>query len=80
MAVFKDTLGKDFLEKYDGVELFKEFTPGIAKLPKLMYKPYYNKKAGDVVETCIKLGRCTAGSRSSREGIQRALRRQVIKL
>ena len=60
MAVFKDTLGKDFLEKYDGVELFKEFTPGIAKLPKLMYKPYYNKKAGDVVETCIKLGRCTA--------------------
>ena len=36
MAVFKDTLGKDFLEKYNGVELFKEFTPGIAKLPKLM--------------------------------------------
>ena len=53
MAVFKDTLGKDFLEKYNGVELFKEFTPGIAKLPKLMYKPYYNKKAGDVVDTCI---------------------------
>ena len=59
MAVFKDTLGKDFLEKYNGVELFKEFTPKVAKLPSLMYRPYYNKKAGDVVETPIKLGRCT---------------------
>ena len=59
MAVFKETLGKDFLEKYNGVELFKEFTPKIAKLPSIMYKPYYNKLAGDVVGTCIKLGRCT---------------------
>lgn len=59
MAVFKDTLGKDFLEKYNGVELFKEFTPKVAKLPSLMYRPYYNKKAGDVVEVAIKLGRCT---------------------
>ena len=42
MAVFKETLGKDFLEKYNGVELFKEFTPKIAKLPSIMYKPYYN--------------------------------------
>ena len=56
MAVFKETLGKDFLEKYNGVELFKEFTPKIAKLPSIMYKPYYNKLAGDVVGTCIKLG------------------------
>ena len=59
MAVFKDTLGKDFLEKYNGVELFKEFTPKVAKLPSLMYRPYYNKKAGDVVDIAIKLGRCT---------------------
>lgn len=59
MAVFKETLGKDFLEKYNGVELFKEFTPQIAKLPGLMYRPYYNKKAGDVVDVAIKLGRCT---------------------
>ena len=59
MAVFKETLGKDFLEKYNGVELFKEFVPKVAKLPSIVYKPYYNKKAGDVVETCIKLGRCT---------------------
>lgn len=59
MAVFKDTLGKDFLEKYNGVELFKEFTPKVAKLPSLMYRPYYNKKAGDVVDVAIKLGRCT---------------------
>ena len=53
MAVFKDTLGKDFLEKYNGVELFKEFTPKVAKLPSLMYRPYYNKKAGDVVEVAL---------------------------
>lgn len=59
MAVFKETLGKDFLDKYNGVELFKEFTPKIAKLPGLMYRPYYNKKAGDVVDVAIKLGRCT---------------------
>lgn len=59
MAVFKETLGKDFLDKYDGLELFKEFTPKVAKLPKLAYKPYLNKKAGDVVEVAIKLGRCT---------------------
>ena len=59
MAVFKDTLGKDFLEKYDGVELFKEFTPKIAKLPSLTYKLYYNTPAPEVVEKCIKLGRCT---------------------
>lgn len=60
MAVFKETLCKDFIEKYDGVELFKEFTPEIAKLPKLVYKAYYSKKAGEVAQTCIKLGRCTA--------------------
>ena len=69
MAVFKETLGKDFLEKYNGVELFKEFTPAIAKLPKLVYKPYYNKKAGEVVETCIKLGRCT---REEAEALEKA--------
>ena len=59
MAVFKETLGKDFLEKYNGVELFKEFTPKIAKLPSLTYKLYYNTPAPEVVEKCIKLGRCT---------------------
>ena len=42
MAVFKDTLGKDFLEKYNGVELFKEFTPG-------------KIKAGEGMEAKVKL-------------------------
>lgn len=69
MAVFKETLGKDFLEKYNGVELFKEFTPKVAKLPSLMYRPYYNKKAGDVVEVAIKLGRCT---REEAEALEKA--------
>ena len=59
MAVFKDTLGKDFLEKYDGVKLFEEFMPKVAKMPKMLYKPYYNKKAGEVVDVAIKLGKCT---------------------
>ena len=35
MAAFKDTLGKDFLEKYDGKELMKVYAPGVAKLPGL---------------------------------------------
>ncbi len=69
MAVFKETLGKDFIEKYDGVELFKQYTPKVAKLPKLAYKPYYNKKAGEVLETCIKLGRCT---REEGEALEKA--------
>lgn len=69
MAVFKETLGKDFIEKYNGVELFKQYTPKVAKLPKLAYKPYYNKKAGEVLETCIKLGRCT---REEGEALEKA--------
>ena len=60
MAVFKETLGKDFLEKYNRVELLKEVTPKLAKLPSITYKPYHHQHAGDVVGTCIKLGRCTA--------------------
>lgn len=60
MPLFKDIVGKQFLEDYDGVELFKIYTPKIAKLPKLAYKPFYNTPTPEVVERCIKLGRCTA--------------------
>ena len=59
MPKFEDLVGKQFLEDYNGVELFKEFTPKIAKLPKLAYKPFYNTPTMEVVERCIKLGRCT---------------------
>lgn len=59
MAVFKEITAKEFLEKYNGIELFKEFAPKIAKLPSILYKPYYNKKVGEVAETLIKLGKCT---------------------
>ena len=67
MPKFNEVNGKQFLQEYNGVELFKEFTPKIAKLPSIMYKPYYNKRAGDVVGTCIKLGRCTAEEASALE-------------
>lgn len=60
MPLFKDINGKQFLEDYDGVELFKIYTPKIAKLPKLTYKLYYNTPTPEVVEKCLKLGRCTA--------------------
>ncbi|MDO4816014.1 MAG: hypothetical protein Q4A83_05340 [Bacillota bacterium] len=60
MPLFKDINGKQFLEDYDGVELFKLYTPKIAKLPKLTYKLYYNTPTPEVVEKCLKLGRCTA--------------------
>ena len=69
MPQFKDTLGKDFLDKYDGMELFKQYTPKVAKLPKLAYKPYLNKKAGEVLEVAIKLGRCT---REEGEALEKA--------
>lgn len=60
MPKFDQVNGKQFLQEYNGVELFKEFTPKIAKLPSLTYKLYYNTPAPEVVEKCIKLGRCTA--------------------
>ena len=59
MAVFKETTGKDFLEKYDGKKLFAEFVPKVASLPNLAYRPFYNKKAGDVVKLALAKGLCT---------------------
>ena len=59
MPKFSEVNGKQFLQEYNGVELFKEFTPKIAKLPSLTYKLYYNTHEHEVVEKCIKLGRCT---------------------
>ena len=59
MPKFSEVNGKQFFQEYNGVELFEEFTPKIAKLPSLTYKLYYNTPAPEVVEKCIKLGRCT---------------------
>lgn len=59
MPKFETLTGKEFIEDFNGVELFKEFTPKIAKLPKLAYKAQYGKKCPEVVELCVKLGRCT---------------------
>ena len=59
MPQFKDLVGKQFIEDYNGVELFKIYTPKVAKLPKLAYKPFYNTPTLEVVERCIKLGRYT---------------------
>lgn len=50
MPKFSEVNGKQFLQEYNGVELFKEFTPKIAKLPSLTYKLYYNTPAPEVVE------------------------------
>lgn len=69
MPQFKDLVGKQFLEDYNGVEFFKLYTPKIAKLPKLAYKPFYNTPTMEVVERCIKLGRCT---REEAEALEKA--------
>lgn len=67
MAVFKETTGKDFLEKYDGKEMFKQYTPKIGKLPSLAYRPFYDKKAGDVVGYCVGKGLCTEAEAAALE-------------
>ena len=59
MPKFDELTGKQFIEDYDGVELFKIYTPKIAKLPKLAYKAQYSKNTMEVVALCVKLGRCT---------------------
>lgn len=59
MPQFKDITAKEFLDKYNGIELFKVYAPKIAKLPSILYKPYYNKKVDEVAATLIKLGKCT---------------------
>ena len=45
MPKFSEVNGKQFLQEYNGVVQFKEFTPKIAKLPSLTYKLYYNTPA-----------------------------------
>ena len=67
MPLFKDINGRQFLEDYNGVELFKLYTPKIAKLPKLTYKLYYDSPTTAVVEKCLKLGRCTADEAAALE-------------
>lgn len=59
MPQFKDINGKQFIEDYNGVEIFKTCAPKLAKLPKFAYKPFYNTPTPDVVATCLKLGKCT---------------------
>ena len=59
MAVFKGTLAKDFLDNYDGLELMKQYTPKIAKLPSITYKPYYKKPISEVAQVAMKLGKAT---------------------
>lgn len=59
MPQFKDINGKQFIEDYNGVEIFKIHAPKLAKLPKLAYRPFYNTPCPEVVATCLKLGKCT---------------------
>ena len=79
MAVFKDTLGKDFLEKYNGVELFKEFTPKVAKLPSLVQAllQQEGRRCGGYSHKARALH--PRGSRRPRKSLQRALRGQIIR-
>lgn len=59
MAVFKETLAKDFLENYDGKELMKKYAPKVGKLPNLAYRPFHAKPCSDVVAYCMGKGLCT---------------------
>lgn len=58
MPNFNDITCKQFIEDYKGKELFKEYIPSLGKLPGLAYKPFYSKKAADVVEYVIGKGYC----------------------
>lgn len=58
MPKFNEVTCKQFIEDYNGKELFKEFIPKLGKLPTLAYKPFYSKIAADVVDYVIGKGYC----------------------
>lgn len=67
MPKFNEINGKQFLQEYNGVEMLKEFAPGVAKLPSLTFKLYYSTPVPEIVEKCLKLGRCTADEAAALE-------------
>lgn len=58
MPNFNDITGKQFCEDFNGKELFKEFVPVLGKMPSLAYRPFYSKKASDVIGYVIGKGYC----------------------
>ena len=58
MPKFDEVTGKQFLEVYNGKELFKEFIPVIGKMPSIAYVPFHKKQAKDVVGYILGKGYC----------------------
>ena len=58
MPKFDEVTGKQFLEDYNGKELFKEFIPVIGKMPSIAYVPFHKKQAKDVVGYILGKGYC----------------------
>lgn len=58
MPKFEEVTCKQFVEDFKGKDLFKEFAPTLGKMPSLAYRPFYSKKAVDVVEYVIGKGYC----------------------
>ena len=56
MPKFDEVTGKQFLEVYNGKELFKEFIPVIGKMPSIAYVPFHKKQAKDVVGSILGKG------------------------
>lgn len=48
---FKSMIIRDFIEKYDGMKVLKEYTPQIAK--PLLIRPFYKKTLGEAFDICM---------------------------
>ena len=56
MPNFNEITCKQFVEDFNGKELFKQFIPALGKMPTLTYKPFYKKMAKDVVGLVLEMG------------------------
>lgn len=59
MPNFNEVTGKQFLDDYNGKQLFKEFAPVIGKMPSIAYVPFHKKMAKDVIGYVVGKGYCT---------------------
>ncbi len=48
---FRSMVIRDFIEKYNGMELLKQYTPQIAK--PLLIRPFYKKTLGEAFDICM---------------------------
>ena len=49
---FRSMIIRDFIEKYNGMELLKQYIPQLAK--PLLIRPMYKKTLGEAFDICMK--------------------------